>query len=245
MPRNGPQLTQQNNEPYSKRLIDRPEDIKSKAKLSFSFLYFKQIPYFGFEKTDSSWFVGFLQRLTDLSSKENFGIDPAEKNHYRYHPIDWEAKNIPIKLSDLNWIPIQYRENQTDFPLKQITISTANGRIVGFLNEESNVFHIVLLDPLHNIQPSGNYSYRIRDCEPLTSSFEELLAQMDHIRDKTKTCPSFSTGHNCVISQIPYNENVFCCSIDDSFKEKLFQVLKENNLSMKDVIEMGIMAYLE
>lgn len=33
----------------------------------------------------------------------------------RCHPIDWSAKNIPIQRKDLDWLPKEILDNETDF----------------------------------------------------------------------------------------------------------------------------------
>ncbi|WP_416760853.1 hypothetical protein ACNI65_01880 [Roseateles sp. So40a] len=48
----------------------------------------------------------------------------------------------------------------------QIAISKAEGRLIGFFDEEA-IFQIVLFDPLHNAQPSKFNDYKVRLSKPL------------------------------------------------------------------------------
>ncbi|OAV75258.1 hypothetical protein Barb7_01130 [Bacteroidales bacterium Barb7] len=115
-------------------------------KWVFSFLYFRQIELFGVDECNPEWFVSVFERLKDLSNKtQNFAANTMDKQNYRFHPIDWDKKNVPIKRRDLSWIPKEYLDNESEFPLWQFSISKGKGRIVGFLNEDSTVFYIVFL----------------------------------------------------------------------------------------------------
>jgi len=82
------------------------------------------------------------------------------------HNISWDAKNVPITRDEIDWIDEDYRSNAEEFPLFQLAVSKAEGRFVGFLDED-NVFQIVLLDPLHNAQPSKFNDYKVQLSHPL------------------------------------------------------------------------------
>src|SRR4051794_32604695 len=73
------------------------------------------------------------QGLTGLSKTyEEIVSDPAEKGRWRYHEINWKARNVPINLEDLDWIDREYIKNQEEFPLVQFQVTKALGRIIGF-----------------------------------------------------------------------------------------------------------------
>ena len=102
----------------------------------------------------------------------------------RFHPISWDAKNIPIARSELDWLG-DYSSD--DFPLVQFHLSKAMGRVVGFFDED-HVFNVVLLDPLHNLQPAKGFGYRVRashisQCEltKLTVTFQSLILACNHL----------------------------------------------------------------
>ena len=88
--------------------------------------------------------------------------DRTLQNGLRFHQINWGQKNCPMSREELDWLPKGYLDNADSFPMCQFQISMALGRIVGFW-DENNVFNVVLLDPLHNIQPSKDYGYKVDD----------------------------------------------------------------------------------
>ena len=196
MENDGPKLTN-GNESKSKNLLSdyapagrgrRLERNDEKTNLSFSFKYFKQIPYFQLGQQDNHWFVSLLERLSDLSGKDSSILaDPTAKSNYRIHPVSWHQPRIPIKKTDLNWIPKAYLQNE-EIEFLQFEISKSNGRVVGFFNENSEVFYIVLLDPKHNIQPTKATGYRVDNtCECLTD-YEELLQQLKKCQKQKEFC---------------------------------------------------------
>lgn len=72
--------------------------------------------------------------MADISSK---GLTEIQTNLklkeiYRFHSINWEQKNIPIQRKQLNWIPAPILENENEFEIVQLNISTGTGRIIGF-----------------------------------------------------------------------------------------------------------------
>jgi hypothetical protein len=54
-----------------------------------------------------------------------------------------------------------------------VSNSKSLGRVVGFFDEEQ-VFQVVLLDPLHNLQPSGAHNYRVDPSSPLSCDYTQL-----------------------------------------------------------------------
>lgn len=168
--------------------------VPDAVKWNFSFQYWNQIEFFGLDRSENSWFVSLLERLRDLSkyTVEDFSRNVQLRDAHRFHAINWEAKNCPIKREDLNWIPPQILENSEDFPLVQVHVSKALGRIVGFFDSD-NVFNIVLLDPLHNIQPSKRVEYKVRDCDMVGCQYSSLLYKVSTILD-TK-CKNGACGY--------------------------------------------------
>jgi hypothetical protein len=149
---------------------------------TFSFRHWRQIEYFGLDRTDSGWFASLLQKLTVLSEEEvdRFICDSHKLDVWRYHRIDWGHKNIPIQPKDLSWIPKEITNNKEEFILVQFQISTGLGRVVGFWDRDY-IFNIVLLDPLHNLQPSKDHNYRVDPCSPLSCDYTKLLHSLDSI----------------------------------------------------------------
>jgi hypothetical protein len=146
---------------------------KDSDQWGVSFQFFKQVEYFGLGERDPKWFVSLIERLTQLNSipKSQFQTIPHYLKANRYHRIDWTGTNTPMKRSDFNWVNNDIIANEDDFPFYQFQISKSLGRVIGFWNGGHNLFHIILLDPAHNMQPSGGaYNYSVQptselDCE--------------------------------------------------------------------------------
>lgn len=138
---------------------------------SFSYRYFSEIKNFGLDsgKVDKKWTISVVYRLQELSKltiSEVFDSRDLAEGSLRFHEINWTQKNIPIQRADLDWIDKDYLDNPEEFPIMQIAVSKAEGRLVGFFDEQ-NSFQIVLFDPLHNAQPSIYNGYKVRLCQPL------------------------------------------------------------------------------
>jgi hypothetical protein len=143
---------------------------------NFSLRYWSQLEYFGLDGKgiDNQWLVSVLERLKQLSADtiERVFKDANVRDALRFHPINWKAKNIPIKLDEIPSLPKHCYDNP-EFALHQFQISTAKGRVVGFF-DENWIFNIVLLDPLHNLQPSRNFDYAVDPCGPLSCQITSL-----------------------------------------------------------------------
>lgn len=216
--------------------------IQKNKKWVFSFTYFKQIKFFGLDKCEPKWFVSLIERLKDFSSYDidEFKTNYTIKNNLRYHAINWDSPNTPIKREDLTWIPTDYLNNEIEFPMFQFMISKAMGRIVGFWNESSDVFNIVLLDPLHNIQPSKYFEYKVDDSYPLSCKYSSLLKDIDTIKSKYTKCSKCSIYDDLIL--LPKNSNTFSfigCFLDDNTKLELLRKLETK--SINDIIELGLM----
>lgn len=143
----------------------------------FSLALWREIDNFQLGSVKASWFISLLQQLQTLCGEKLDSIltDPVYKGKIRYHPIDWNAKNIPIKKTDINWVGNSL-ESQ-DVEICQFQISQGNGRIIGFFDHES-VFNILLFDPNHNAQPSNYSDYKIRPTSPASSQLDEAIREI-------------------------------------------------------------------
>jgi hypothetical protein len=141
----------------------KPGEIPEPKNFRFSLHYWRQIAQFGLAHCANGWFISLLERLQGLSASSLDDVMHATnvRDALRIHDIDWTAKGIKTKLADIDWLPQQYAGNQDEYPLLQIHISKAMGRIIGFFDEHK-IFHVVLLDPNHNLQPSKFSGYKIR-----------------------------------------------------------------------------------
>ncbi|CAH1196148.1 conserved hypothetical protein [Vibrio harveyi] len=196
-------------------------------KWTFSFRYWKQIEYFGLDKSNPSWFVSLIEKLKDLSDKEvrNFVSSGSERDAWRYHSINWNQQNIPIQRKDLDWLASDYRDNEEEYPIVQFQISQALGRVVGFWDENS-VFNILLLDPLHNIQPSQRYGYKVDSCSPLSCDYSSLLASIDGLKSG-----SYCSAHDC-----GYQEQLVQLSADKTYTNVVMHFLDDSQISEVDAL---------
>jgi len=229
--------------PNSNRPVLRP--IKEDQSWSFSFKYFKQIDFFGLENVNSKWYVSLLEKLADFSKidSESFFKDHKLKNDSRYHKIDWNARNIPIKKTDIHWVDKEIIDNDDEFPFLQFQISKSLGRVVGFwLNK---IFYIVLLDPLHNIQPAGGkYHYRVNESNVTFCKYTYLINKIDEIKGKECSCENCSTHEELHKIQEDFHcENFIYFQLDDDFyKEFRSQTIK---YSVRNIMETGLLNLIE
>ena len=208
-------------------------------RFSLSFQYFEQHEFFGLKNEENPWFVGLIYRLKEFCEKSNdFFKDTKEKKSHRFHPIDWNAKNIPIKKGNLNWIPECYLHNDDEFPFYQFTISKAKGRFVGFFNETSTVFFIVLLDPQHNLQPSKKTNYIITPTQKSSSDYDLLLCEIDSIKKIAINCGVKDCAINNIVdlNKSRYSLHVI---LDTDFYNAYTTI--SNNYSIDDIFQTGIM----
>lgn len=222
----------------------RLQEVKS-TEWSFSFKYFKQIENFGLQSLNPNWFVSFIDRLKDLCNieVERFKNDSNIKDGFRYHEIDWTAYNIPISRADCDWIDQEYLINETDFPFVQFHISKAFGRIVGFWNENDDMFYIVLLDPKHNIYPSKYSEYKIRDSHPLNCQYSSLLRDIEVVRKHAiKKCTDCNISIE--LGNLPMNlnnTNAIIFFLEDVYLDEFKKRIGNNPIS--EIIELGLVAY--
>jgi len=212
----------------------------------FSFQYWEQRDYFGLAEVETKWFVSLLERLKLLSNKQvnKFVADGQAKKQWRYHPIDWNQKNIPIQRKDLDWLPEEYLDNPDEFPILQFQVSQALGRVVGFWNEEST-FNIILLDPLHNIQPSRAHNYKVDATSPLNCEYTTLLSTVNDI-SQTANCTHEGCEFRYRLSNIqaerPY-ANIVMHYLDDIALADLDNVLDgDTPPTFAQIFEAGVIS---
>lgn len=166
-------------EPSRKTLtndLNRNED----DKVSFSFRYFRQIANFGITGKNDVWMSGLLEQLHLLSEKnaDELLSDKNTKTVLRMHPLSLETGKTALKKSDFDSIPEKYRPTAEDCPVMQFQISKANGRVIGFFNENHSVFYIVFLDPNHNAEFCKYNDYKLRKISPCESEIDNLRARI-------------------------------------------------------------------
>lgn len=182
--------------PQLAKSIPRPvakQPVANDQFWSFSFKYFRQRDHFGIAQQKPSWFASLLGALGALSETrvEETQTNEAVKGHWRLHDINWDHEGVPLRRDEIDWIARDYRDNPEEFPILQFQISKAQGRVVGFFDEKW-IFHILLLDPLHNIQPAADFDYRVRETHYARDDFALLAQKVDVARAKANCgadCP--------------------------------------------------------
>lgn len=177
MAQNGNKYKLLANQPAHKELENTsPTKLEN---ITFSFENFRQLDYLGIKECDNTWFTGLLIRLSEISKltlQELRNIQKQNENTFRYHPVNWEQKNIPIVRDDINWVSNVIIRNSDEYEFYQLSISQSSGRFIGFWgNQEVHpIFYIVLLDPKHNIQPSKKHNYQVRTTYEAISQYDTL-----------------------------------------------------------------------
>ncbi len=219
------------------------DTVKDQQNWSFSFRYYNQTDYFGLGETSTKWFVSLLEKLRDLCKEDydNFFKDHRIKDANRYHPINWEAKNIPIRRTDIDWVDVNVIENEEDYPFFQFQISKGLGRVIGFWEQDYRFFNIVLLDPKHNMQPSKIFDYKVTDTTIEYCELSSLLMDIDNIK-----------GLNCLIDGCQCKEelnkiptklnrgNFVYFQLEDEYYGEFVEQTK--NKSIKALIELGLLS---
>lgn len=218
-------------------------------KWAFSFRYWKQIDNFGLDRTGANWFVSLMEKLSELSQRDvkGFITNSADRDAWRYHPINWNQTNIPIQRRDLTWIDADYLGNNEEYPLLQFQVSKSLGRVVGFWDEQQ-IFNIVLLDPLHNIQPTKSHNYRVDYCAPLETPYSLLLSRVDDIK-RTCRCSDPACSFKQRIEQfekIPVQTNTLIHYVSDIDWAETQQFIANGLISdPTEVFSWGITALKE
>lgn len=114
--------------------------------LSFSFRYMdRRHQKFDYSGRDAAYFCKVLERLSTLSALTTRELHAERSSALRAHPIAWSDTTEPEGFSHLHE---QLRECR---PYQFSISSNAHGRVHGFFLD--SVFHIVWLDPGHNLYP--------------------------------------------------------------------------------------------
>lgn len=161
----------------------------------------------------------------------------------RCHPIDWSAKHVPLRREDLDWLPQEIRENDAEFPMMQISISQSTGRIIGYFDRDASIFHIVLLDPKHNMQPAAKTNYQVQPTQEALSQYDELLKKLEYFKELVKSYPDMNDKlleHIKTMERM--HNNIVYIDLDDGFYESYCDLLKQ--YSLREIIEAGIIGLL-
>ncbi|MEI7924489.1 MAG: hypothetical protein WCJ40_21485 [Planctomycetota bacterium] len=216
---------------------------QSEKRWVFSFRFWKQIKNFGLEQSDSKWFIALLEKLADLSKlkQEQFLKDGVDRDNWRFHKIHWQQKNIPVQRKDLDWIPGTYLDNETEYELFQFQITQSLGRVIGFFDENQE-FNIVLLDPLHNMQPSKSFDYKVHSCKPDSTHYADLLKDVEKAQKHNcllPECPAYIE-----LCRLPRTDHAHMISIMRLHEETYIQMtdcIDRYNSTIEDILDYGMM----
>lgn len=207
--------------------------------ITFSFKYYSQQEYFGIGEQQASWFESLFERIKDLSNKTSKILeDRLEKQNYRLHHIDWNAKNCPITIDELKGLPNdlkKYAKENKEFVFWQFQLSKSNGRVIGFFDENHEIFYIVLLDPKHNLQPSKDYGYSVDDTEIAFTEFEKINMRIANATNQSNNCKSENL--HCKLYNAVHNEyinsDVFYAYIDPCLKDTYKSLVESGEFQNK------------
>ncbi|WGJ09650.1 hypothetical protein [Brucella intermedia] len=229
---------------------ERPQlgrSVPAKQQWTFSLKYWREIDNFGLGDQRGSWFVSLCGRLADLCGMEveEFIKDTSARDNFRFHEIDWEAKNIPLRRQDFDWIPKEYLNNNEEYPFFQFHVSKAMGRVVGFFDER-NTFNVLLFDPNHNIQPSKYSSYKIRPTSVGQCNYSILYTAASRLSHQcsNQECSlpeKFETSVSACLNDL--SGGIVICRLTDEYHEKLRELRENGKISSIDeIIELGLIS---
>ena len=212
-------------------------------KIVFSFAYFRQIEYFGLGTCPTSWFTSVFERFATLSALTQKELQ-QQREAYRYHPINWKQKNIPIQRHELSWLPKGIIENEEEVDFFQLSVSKAKGRFIGYwgdIDTEPSTFYIVLFDWEHNVQPAQKHNYQIQPTIISKTQYDELKECVDKaLADKTCTqkCKIRS-----ILTQPKEDGYILYTKLDRQLESELSTLLEKHSLA--DLLEFGILYVME
>lgn len=238
---------------YPRRLAERASRPPLNPRWSFGLRFFREIKNFGFDSglIERGWMVSMLYRLADLSSlrvQDVMADRGIRDGTLRIHDINWTGRNVPIKPEDFDWIDEAHRPPASDFALIQIAVSKAEGRLIGFFDEEA-IFQIVLFDPLHNAQPSRFNDYKVRLSKPLGCEVTALRHEVLQVAAKSR-----ERGCGCeadLAQALQWRRDqrgaaIVMTLIDGTEMADADQLIAEGRVgSYRDIFAAGLVAVLE
>lgn len=116
------------------------------ATISFSFRYMDhEHNKFSFAAQEPAYFCKVLERMKGLSTMTAREFTADRGGALKSHPIDWHNTSEPDGFSHLN------EQFQSYTPYQFAISRNEHGRVHGFFIND--VFHIVWLDPSHQLYP--------------------------------------------------------------------------------------------
>lgn len=216
-------------------------------RFTFSLQFWTETDCFGLGETEAKWFVSLLSRLRELGRENVSRIteDIGFKSTMRCHEIDWDARGMPISEDEFyGLLPPGVRGNREEFPIVQLAVSKGLGRVHGYWDNDW-CFQVVLLDPLHNLQPSKTVDYRVRESTVATCELTELLAKLDAVR--SENCTAQACGVAAAVSGVIDSQlerrAVVIAALTPEMRTRLKNLCDRVPASFADVIEAGLGAF--
>jgi hypothetical protein len=217
--------------------------IPQEKYFTFSFRYWSEAENFSLGGVDVGWYRSVIGRLNDLSKEKvaRFIDDPGFQEGIRYHVVDWDRRSVPLTRADLVWLPRAIRDNEDEYPIYQFHISKAVGRIHGFWDSEF-CFNVVLLDPLHNLQPSKDVGYTVRSTPRSECKYSMLKIAVD------SACAASCLASGCELAKAvsgihqatEKEQFVIIAGISFDVANHLQEVRRTKAVSISDIVEHGI-----
>lgn len=234
----------------SARAVPNPaKDVPEPIRWTFSFRFFRQIEGFGLNRTEGAWYISLLEKLTLLGAEavDDFMSDGPKREAWRFHRVNWDQYNIPIKRTNLNWLPLDVLRNAEEFPIYQFQISLALGRVAGFFDERQ-VFQIILLDPWHNLQPSRSHNYRVDPCSPLSCEYTRLRENVI-VAAQLAACTNDGCGVKIALDQLdikpPNAFSVIILKPEDAVISDAFTLVESGQAdSYEDIFVSGVICHM-
>ncbi|OCP17782.1 hypothetical protein BC361_10255 [Ensifer sp. LC54] len=210
--------------------------------------FWRQIDLFGLGSLDAGWFVSLCQRMSALCERnlDEFMRDNDARESFRFHAIDWQGKNVPVRRQEFDWVPKNYLENEVDFPFYQFHVSRALGRVVGFF-DENQVFNILVFDPNHNIQPSRHNDYKIRPTRFGHCQYSSLISIAE---EYTGSCTnpgcSVKDGLKKKLEEEVFDQTrgIILCKISDDHHDRFRSLRSKGHASdISEIFELGLVVY--
>lgn len=199
-----------------------------KKCVTFSFRFYRQIENFGISGMNDVWMSGLLEQLKVISEKEFDDLvgNPAEKKYFRLHELDFGAGKSALTQEDFEFIPDEFLPKGDDCKYWQFQISKANGRVVGFFNNDHTIFYVVFLDPNHNAQLSNYSDYKVRHIDSQVSEIDDLRALI------AKNVELNSSLEKSSAELLYTSDSVYMC-IEREMFSAFDKLMKDGNLQSK------------
>jgi hypothetical protein len=203
-------------------------DPKDDRGWRFSFRYWYECENFGVGQQKAGWFASLFEKLKAFSQLTVTEVleKPDLRDKLRFHLIDWSAKKVPIQKRDIESIPRFIRESP-EFELYQFQLSKGTGRVIGFFDSDM-VFHIVLLDPMHNLQPSKDFNWRVTPTELSRTPFQAMknliVDTIRSLESGTATADVVTTLRETIGIETPSSRFII---VDDGIYEALTKAMKQ------------------